>query len=152
MRFFQKRGFKRGLLALTGIGLIAAGLSACGHHRGHADFGSDEMRAKVVAKVGSKLDLDAVQKQKLDALVQTLAAQRLALMGERGQPAGQALQGLMAGPTFDRERAQALADSKTAILREKAPELIAAVGAFYDALKPAQQQELRDYLSKHRHS
>jgi hypothetical protein len=47
----------------------------------HGDMGSPEFRARMVEKVGSRLDQDAAQKQKLAVLADKLHAQRTALRG-----------------------------------------------------------------------
>jgi len=150
MKFYQKRFFKRGLLALTGVGLIAFGASAFAHRMGSCRHGGDatECRAQIVAKVGAKLDLDANQKQQLDKLAQTLQAQRESMMGAKGE-SRQALQALVAGPKFDQAAAQALLDSKTAAVHEKGPALIAAMAGFYDSLRPEQQDKLRGFMNRH---
>jgi Spy/CpxP family protein refolding chaperone len=56
------------------------------------------------------------------------------------------VQALVAGEKFDRARAQTLVTDKTAALNAKSPEVIAALGDFYDSLTPTQQAKVRDYL------
>ena len=57
---------------------------------------------------------------------------------------------LVAGATFDRAKAQALVQQKTDAVRTGSPEVIAAMGDFYDSLNPAQQQQVRDFMQKRR--
>ena len=57
------------------------------------------------------------------------------------------MQSLVAGAQFDRAKAQALVQQKTDALRSGSPEVIAALGDFYDSLNPAQQQKVRDFMS-----
>ena len=66
-----------------------------------------------------------------------------------GQPRAE-LQALIAGSSFDRAKAQALVDGKTAAVRDKAPAVVTAMADFYDSLKPEQQQQLREMLAKGR--
>lgn len=108
-----------------------------------------QLRARFIDKAGSKLDLDAAQKARLATLADALQAQRSALLAG-GDPRAE-LQALVAGPSFDRTRAQALVDGKTTAVRDKAPAVVTAMADFYDSLKPAQQQQLRDMLAKGRH-
>ena len=61
------------------------------------------------------------------------------------------VQSLVAGNTFDRAKAKALIDAKTAAVQSKSPELIAAVGDFYDSLRPEQQQKVREFMQRGRH-
>ena len=42
-------------------------------------------------------------------------------------------------------------DAKTAAVQSKSPELIAAVGDFYDSLRPEQQQKVREFMQRGRH-
>ena len=98
----MKTWIKRSLIAFTGLALIGGGLAACGHHRHHAGWGpmseadAAQMKAKMVDRVGSKLNLDTAQKAKLDTLADTLREQRKAFVGNDGNPRAE-LQALMAG-------------------------------------------------------
>jgi Spy/CpxP family protein refolding chaperone len=106
-------------------------------------------KARMVERVGSRLELDDAQKAKLGALADQLRAQRQALVGATDPRAE--VQSLVAGSTFDRAKAKAFIEGKTQTIQTKSPELIAAVGDFYDSLKPEQQQKVRDFMSRGRH-
>ena len=143
---------KRTLFALLGAALLAGGLSACssGHGWRHGQMdeqGMTEMRGKMMERVGSKLNLDAAQKQKLEKLADTMQAQRKAFMGDTARPR-EAMQALIAGNTFDRTGAQTLVDAKVRAVQAGSPEMIAAMGDFYDSLRPEQQQKVRDFMQK----
>ena len=147
---------KRTFIGLFGATVLIGGLSACAH-RHHGPFGgqiseedSAKFRAKMVDRVGKELDLDAAQKQHLTALADKMREQRLALLGSGTDPRAE-LQALVAGPTFDRDRALGLVTAKTEAVRGKSPEVIAAAAAFYDSLKPEQQQKVRDFMAKRGH-
>jgi Spy/CpxP family protein refolding chaperone len=58
------------------------------------------------------------------------------------------IEALVAGPKFERERAQSLVEAKTAAVRSKSPEVIAAAADFYDNLRPEQQLKVREFLAK----
>jgi protein CpxP len=74
--------FKRSLFGFAGLALAAASLGGCANHRERDWQGnSAEFRAKMVERVGSKLELDAQQKQKLAVLADKLQAQREAMRG-----------------------------------------------------------------------
>jgi Spy/CpxP family protein refolding chaperone len=62
-----------------------------------------------------------------------------------------AMKAVLAGSQFDRSRAQALVEAKTAAMREASPAVIAAAADFYDSLKPEQQQKVRGYLERGGH-
>ena len=108
---------------------------------------SAEFRGKMVERVSSKLDLNADQKQRLTVLADKLNEQRTALMGKTPDPRAD-VQALVAGDKFDRARAQTLVQEKTAALNTKSPEVIAAMGDFYDSLNPTQQAQVREFMQK----
>ena len=127
-----------------------AGQGTPGQSDGGADGGADsgEFRAKMVERVGSKLELDAAQKQKLDVLAQKLQAQRQAVRGA-SDPRTDFRQ-LFAGDKLDQQRAAQLVEQKTAAVRAGSPEVIAAAADFFDHLRPAQQQKVRDFMERGR--
>lgn len=144
---------KRTLIGLFGASVLLGGIAACSHR--HVGAGWSTMRAEDAAKwrgrlidrAARELDLDDAQKQQLGTLFDRFRDQRNALVGTTADPRAE-LRALVAGDHFDTARAQALVDEKTAALRSKSPETIAALAVFYDGLKPAQQQKLRDMLER----
>lgn len=144
---------KKSLIGLFGASLVLGGLSACGHrhHDGTSWNASAEDTAKwrerVMERAGKELQLDDAQKQRLGVLFDSLREQRLALVGSTTNPRME-LGTLIKGDKFDAARAQALVEEKTGAIRGKSPQVIAAFAGFFDALKPEQQQKLRDYLDK----
>ena len=154
----MKTWIRRTLIGLAATGALIGGLAACSHgHHGHSRGPMSEadivqLRERFIDKAASRLDLDSAQKARLATLADALQAQRSALMpgGAAGNAPRAELQALIAGTSFDRSKAQALVDSKTAAVRDKAPAVVTAMADFYDSLKPEQQQKLRDMLSKGR--
>jgi Spy/CpxP family protein refolding chaperone len=149
----MKTWIRRTLIGLTATGALLGGLAACSHshHRGpmsEADI--VELRERFIDKAAGKLDLDATQKARLTTLADAVQAQRSALMPAAGVAPRAELQALIAGPAFDRTKAQSLVDGKTAAVRDKAPAVVTALANFYDSLRPEQQQKLREMLSKGR--
>jgi Spy/CpxP family protein refolding chaperone len=152
MTFWNRRWIKRSLIALTATTVLVGGLAACSHRHGHGNMTEadmTEMRERVITKAERELSLDAAQKAKLGLLADALQAQRKALMAD-GKPPRAELQALVAGPSFDRARAQALIDAKTGAVRDKAPAVVTAMADFYDSLQPAQQQKLREFMDRGR--
>ena len=152
----MKTWIRRTLIGLAATGTLLGGLAACshGHHRGpmtEADI--VQLRERFIDKAAGKLVRDTAQKARLATLADALQAQRSALMagaaGGAAQPRAE-LQALIVGTSFDRSKAQALVDSKTTAVRDKAPAVVTAMADFYDSLKPEQQQKLRDMLAKGR--
>ena len=148
----MKRSIKRTLFTVFGTAILVGGLTACGGHRGGwnsmSEADSTQMRERVLERAGKELKLDDTQKQRLAVFADKLRDQRTALMGTT-DPRAQ-MQALVAGPTFDRANAQALVEAKTAAVRVKSPELIAAAADFFDSLKPEQQQQVREFMNKRR--
>jgi periplasmic protein CpxP/Spy len=157
--FPMRTWLRRTLLGALGATLLAgafgAGVWRGHHHRWgwHAMNDADIARVKerAVAHLGRRLDLDDGQKAKLGVLADRLREQRNALV-PAGSPAPRAeFAALFAGSTFDRTQAQALVTAKTAAIGSKAPDVIAALGDFYDSLSPAQQEKVRGYMNRGRH-
>jgi Spy/CpxP family protein refolding chaperone len=144
----MKIWIKRSLITLFGVTLLAGGLTACGHrmHSPMSDEKVAEFRVKMIDRTAKELELNEAQKAKLGVLADKLRDQRLALMGA-GDPRAQA-QAIVAGAQFDRAKGQALVEEKTAALRARSPEVIAAMADFFDSLNPTQQQKLRDFMQR----
>ena len=151
----MKRWLKRTLIGVFGASVLFGGLAACSHRSHHQNWQSmseedaAKMRARVIDRVSSRLDLDEAQKAKLGVVADQLRAGRQALRGNTDPRAD--VQSLVAGNTFDRAKAKTLIDAKTSAVQSKSPELIAAFGDFYDSLKPEQQQKVRDFMQRGRH-
>ncbi len=150
----MKIGTKRILIALTGATLLLGGLNACGSRGlgGPGDWSEErvtEMRGKMVERIGNKLDLNAKQKLKLDAVAAEMAVQRKAFRGDSANPRDD-FKAVIASDRFDRARAQALLEQKTAAVQQQGPKVLTTLADFYDSLTPAQQQQVRERLEKGR--
>lgn len=148
---------KRTLAGLFGASLLFTAFAAGAwrsHHGwgGHAMSDEDAARVKtrVVERIGDKLELDAAQRAKLGVLADRLHEQRKAIAGPAQNPRAEVM-GLVAGPTFDRAKAQALVESKTQAVGVGSPLVIAALGDFYDSLKPEQQAKVREFMERRGH-
>jgi Spy/CpxP family protein refolding chaperone len=145
----MKRSIKRILVAVFGTAVLVGGLTACGgHHGGWGRMGGDstQARERMIERAGKELKLDDAQKQRLTVLADKLRDSRSAVMGATDPRAD--MMALVAGPKFDRTNAQALVEAKAAAVRAKSPEVIAAAADFFDGLRPDQQQQVREYMSK----
>jgi len=148
----MKPFLRKTLLGLFGGALIVGSLGACSH-RGPGGWqsgteASPEMSARMVDKIGSRLDLDAAQKQKLAVLADKLQAQRAALRGASDPRAD--MRALFAGGKLDQPGAKKLIDEKTAALQAGSPAVIAAAADFFDNLRPEQQQKVREFMERGR--
>lgn len=147
----MKTGTRRILIALTSATLLLGGLTACGTRGpgGWSDARVTEMSGKMVERIGDKLDLNAEQKIKLDAVASEMEAQRKAFRGASANPRDD-IKALIAGDRFDRTKAQALLEQKTAAVQQQGPKVLTALADFYDSLTPVQQQQVRERLDKRR--
>jgi len=151
----MKRWLKRTLIGVFGASVLFGGLAACSHRHYHQNWqnmseeDAAKVRARMIDRVAGRLDLDEAQKAKLGVVADQLRAGRQALRGSTDPRAE--VQSLVAGNTFDRAKAKTLIEQKTSTVQSKSPELIAAIGDFYDSLKPEQQQKVRDFMQRGRH-
>jgi len=147
----MKAWIRKTLLGSFGVAIAVGGLTACSsahHHRGAmTPQRMAEVRGKVVERISNKLELTDAQKQKLDALADKIAAQRSAVLDTKSDPHAE-MQAILAGPRFDRERAQALVTEKTQAVQTASPEVLGAMADFYDALDLKQQQKVRDFMQR----
>jgi len=158
----MKTWIKRTLFAVAGATLVLGTLTACGyqggHHEGqrsehrHGGWSEEritEMRGKAVDRVSRELNLSAEQRQKLDTLANEMQASRRALQGEGPAPR-QALAAMLAGPTMDRQAAAQFLDQKTQVVQSRSPQVINAMGDFFDSLTPDQQAQVRAVMERRR--
>lgn len=152
----MKVWIQRTLAGVLGASVLLGGLSAFAAANGepgrpgwgqHSPEERAAHQAKMLERIASRLQLDAAQKAKLDTLAATMKAQREAMGGAAGGPRAE-LQSLISGNSFDRNRAQVLLQQKTQALQTSGPQLINAMGDFYDSLRPEQQQQVRDFLNR----
>ena len=108
-----------------------------GHHLGRHVDGFAHL---LIARLGSKLDLDDRQQRRLGAWLDQLQRQRDTL---KDLARGPELAGLVAGEQFPRESAQQLLDAKLDALRSAGPGLVTAFAEFFDSLDHEQRQVLR---------
>ena len=150
----MKTWIKRTLIGVFGATVLFGGMAACSHRAHYGGYGwgamneedATKMKARMIEKAASRLDLDEAQKAKLGVLADKLRAQRNALVGSTTDPRAE-LQSLVAGPTFDRAKARSLVDAKTGAITAQSPDVIAAMADFYDSLKPEQQAKVREFMA-----
>ena len=97
----MKSWIKKSLYTVFGASIALGGLTACSSARPwHHDASPEQMaqmQGKMVERIGSKLELDAAQKAKLETLADALLAQRQALRGGMSGSPRDALKPLIAG-------------------------------------------------------
>lgn len=123
--------------------VLAMLLAACGprHH-------SPEARADwVVEKITRKLDLDQGQTAKLNAVKEQVLVAREEMRQHREENRD-TVTDLLNQPTLDRDKAMNLVTERTKAINEQAPQVIAALGEFYDSLTTEQQTRLREEIQE----
>ena len=149
----MKPWIKRSLIGLAGVSVLFGGIAACSQHRHDHGWGTvsaedaAKWRERFVDRAARELQLDGAQKEQLGTVFDRLREQRNAMIGTTPDPRAE-LRQLIVGERFDAARAQALVEQKTAALRAGSPQTIAALAAFYDGLKPEQQNKLRELLDR----
>ncbi len=157
----MKTWIKRSLIGLAAAATLFGGLAAWAHSQGYGHgmghgwrtVSAEDMagmKTRLVERAGRELDLDAAQKARLGVLADKLREQRNALVGSTTDPRAE-LQSLVAGPSFDRNKATALIQDKVGAVNAKSPEVVAAMADFYDSLKPEQQAKLREFMARRGH-
>lgn len=141
--------------AVLGVIAVAAYGYGFRHHEPH------EYIMWRMERVAKALELNESQAAKLNAVKDAVLQTHGAMHAGRQQKR-QAVLELLEQPTFDRERALGLVRQSTGAINDRASDVIAAIGDFYDSLTPAQQQQLREAVKermehfgrygRHRHS
>ncbi|WP_159912394.1 Spy/CpxP family protein refolding chaperone [Pantoea sp. 18069] len=148
----MKAWTRKTLLGIFAASLLVGSLSACSsashHHGPKSAERMAEMREKMVGRITGKLDLDGAQQLKLQALADALQAQRSAFMGAQTADPRVQIQALVSGETFDSAAAQTLIDDKMRAVQSHSPAVVAAMAEFYNSLRPAQQQQVRDFMQR----
>ena len=135
---------KRSLIYLTGGALLAMGVVACNHGM---YFGTPEERGEwMVQKVTSELELDAAQQAKLATVKDEFLDMRTDLRSEREQTRADVLV-MMQQPVLDRNKANAIVAQYVNKVDARAPQIIDAIGDFYDSLNDEQRAELNGFIS-----
>lgn len=153
---------KTTLIVAVGASAVLGGLAfargpagACGWHGGGhwgtrmSEADAARWRERVIDRVSGELKLDEAQRGRLVALAEVMRQQRQALAPAGAAP-HEALAGLVAGERFDAAGAEGLLREKMQAVQAGGPAVIAAAAAFFDGLRPEQQQQVRDVLARGR--
>ena len=150
MKPWLKRTFA-GLFGATALLGGAAAWSQADHHgcggwRSMSEEDAAKLKQRAVQRAADKLELNGDQQAKLGILIDRLHEQHLALRGSSDPRAD--VQALVKDASFDRWHAQDLVNAKLMAVRDKSPQVVAALGDFYDSLTPQQQDKVRGYLQR----
>ena len=127
----MKLASKRIVIFLAGSAVIVGTLAACGHHRYH----DPEKRGEwFVEKVTDELELNELQQAKLETVRQEILTVRKDMHTDRHQP------------QLDRQKVLSMVEKKTASINQHAPQVVNALGDFYDSLSEEQRKEIREHV------
>jgi periplasmic protein CpxP/Spy len=135
----------RYIVAILGAVGIAVAVAGCGHGYRHHEPGDYAVRH--IEKLGKELNLNEAQTAKLNAVTETLRKGRETMRAKHDEKQKEVL-ALLDQPKLDRQRALGLVQQTTRDINDHAPEMIAAMGDFYDSLTPPQQQKLREEMKE----
>ena len=125
--------------------VIAGTLAACGHHRYH----DPEKRSEwFVEKVTDELELNESQQLKLANVRQEILTVRKEMQANR-QSTHDDILAMLDQPQLDRQKVLSMVEQKTGSINQYAPQIVNALGEFYDSLSAEQRKELRNELREH---
>ena len=129
------------VIAVIAVGvLVVKGIS----HR----YWTPEKKAERLTQVMTKkLDLNEEQKAKLDVLKEQVLAAKSEMKSSREKDLS-TVQELLSQPKFDQQRAQGVINGHIQNLSTRSPEIVAALGEFWDSLNPDQQAKVKTKLEK----
>jgi protein CpxP len=130
-------------ILVVGALVVIGSFSACSFR------GDPEQRAQwMQEKVAKKLELDDAQQVQLKNVSEQILAAREGTKEQFGDDREQLL-ALLEQPTLDQDKILSLVRSRTEALNERAPDVIAAIGEFYDGLTAEQQAQIREFAQQH---
>ena len=129
---------------VSSVLVIGAGtLAACSHH-----YKTPEERAAwIVEKISDKLDLNDMQKAKLDVVKTEMIKLRKQFDGDKEATHKQMLE-VVSKPTLDRDALLNMIRARTEVVSTNSPQIVAALGDFYDSLNPNQQEQVRKKMKE----
>lgn len=137
------KSIPKALLFLVSVVIVGGALTACGytHH-------TPEQRAeRLVEKLTDKLELNTLQQQKLSAVKDVFLSLGTHLHSERAQWRAQALT-IVATESLDQTALNQLISERIAAVEQATPQVVAALGEFYDSLMPNQQATIRTHIQE----
>jgi Spy/CpxP family protein refolding chaperone len=151
-KIMKKTWLKRTLLGVAVstalLGTVAAYSQGAGFHHGPPTAAQiAQHEAKMLARIGTELNLNATQAANLKALADVFISQHTPPAA--GTDPHAAAKALIAGNTFDSAGAQLLVNQHVAKIQADSPALIAATATFFNSLNTTQQQQVRDLAAKH---
>lgn len=140
----MKSYIKVAVIAMVAIAIVGVA-TGCAYSFRHK---SPQERAEwIVKNISEELKLNDTQLDKLNALKDELLTVRSDYRKKRSETQ-KTVGELLSQPALDQQRVLTLIKERTQEVNEKAPQIVAAFAAFYDSLKPEQQEKLRHKITE----
>lgn len=134
---------KRSILFITGGALLITAVAACNHGM---HYGTAEERGEwMVQKVTKELELNPAQQANLAAVKEEMLAMRRTMRSDREQTRAD-VRAMLQQPTLDRDKANAIVAQYIEKINTGSPQIVDAVGTFYDSLDDEQRAELTGFI------
>lgn len=127
------------LITLLFLGVIGAAGAAWAKHKGYCS--ADGRMQHVTQRVGSKLDLNEDQLNRLEVFAETLQEIRNERQDHRAAMKDDVTE-LLSAPSLDRDRAVALIDERYQSMGDSKRAMVDAFADFSDSLEPEQRSQL----------
>ena len=124
------------LVAVLGVGAASAGFK---HYGGHHN------PERMVERISDRLDLSAVQRQKLEVIKDALVDSRQELHQEREKAMNQLITEVK-NPEMDASRIMDLIDERKARIYDIAPRLLGPIVEFHNSLDDGQRAKIVNLL------
>lgn len=135
---------KIAIIVISILVIAALVVGGCAHR-----FKTPEKRAEYFTqKITKKLDLTGEQQVRLESLKEEMLALRKEISEKREGTRG-SVRELLNVERFDQEKALDLVNGHVDEVQAKAPQIIAALGHFWDSLDARQQSQVREKMEKH---
>lgn len=132
------------IVTLIVAGLLMVGV-AVAKKQGFCDA---EGRADwMVDRISQRLELDADQQSKLEQLRDRLMVLREQFHEARSE-SRDTVSELLAAPTLDQDRVQALFDQRHSAMADNSGDIIAAIAEFSDSLNDEQRDTVREWMER----
>ncbi len=134
-------------IILVLISILAIGgliLGGCAHR-----YKDPEKRAEHFSnKISKKLELNAEQKTRLDAVTREFLTARKEMKGKK-EASRKTLRDMLNQPKLDQDKVMSIYKDHVNDMNTHAPRVVAALGDFWDSLTPEQQTKAREKMEKH---
>jgi len=141
----MKKSTKITSVIIVTLGIITAGVA---YAEKSTNRFQDRKAQYAVGYIASQLDLDTTQEQALSALKDQVLAAKDAMHEQMGSTHDD-VKNLLEAESFDQAKALEMVSAKTATVDTVAPELIGALGNFFDSLDAEQKADILDFMESH---